>query len=216
MAKAAFATWRDRIAPVFDASQWIQLVETKAGAIISQMKVNLAEDIPNLKASRLAELEVDTLVCGAISKPLQAIISAYGIEVISFVAGNLQEVIQAWLCDRITTTTTFTMPGCQNAGRHGVKWSKGSDRKERNMNSNRQRKGGAGQTSGPGRQASRGQKGAGRGQGRTGQCIGSDGGSSAAQGTCVCPQCGHREAHQRGIPCMQQKCAQCGSALTRS
>ena len=30
---------------------------------------------------------------------------------------------------------------------------------------------------------------------------------------CVCPQCGHTQPHQRGVPCLQIKCPQCGAAL---
>ena len=29
-------------------------------------------------------------------------------------------------------------------------------------------------------------------------------------GECVCPQCGQRSPHQRGIPCFEQKCPKCG------
>ncbi|MBN1423961.1 hypothetical protein JXA88_05325 [Candidatus Fermentibacteria bacterium] len=34
-------------------------------------------------------------------------------------------------------------------------------------------------------------------------------------GFCVCPQCGHREPHERGVPCNQSQCPKCGLPLTR-
>lgn len=34
-------------------------------------------------------------------------------------------------------------------------------------------------------------------------------------GTCVCPQCGEETAHQRGVPCYQQKCPECGANMVR-
>ncbi|MBN1365003.1 MAG: hypothetical protein JW976_09390 [Syntrophaceae bacterium] len=34
-------------------------------------------------------------------------------------------------------------------------------------------------------------------------------------GYCMCPQCGHREVHARGVPCMRIKCPKCGSSMTR-
>ncbi len=34
-------------------------------------------------------------------------------------------------------------------------------------------------------------------------------------GECTCPKCGKKAAHQRGIPCYQQKCPKCGSPMTR-
>ncbi len=35
-------------------------------------------------------------------------------------------------------------------------------------------------------------------------------------GQCVCPKCGTRVAHQRSIPCYEQKCPKCGTPLTRT
>ena len=34
-------------------------------------------------------------------------------------------------------------------------------------------------------------------------------------GRCVCPKCGQSVAHQRGVPCYNQKCPKCGSSMTR-
>jgi predicted Fe-Mo cluster-binding NifX family protein len=120
MAKAAFASWNDRIAPVFDVAQWIHLVETECGQIIRQIRANVAGEAPGQKAWRLAELEVDILVCGAISRPMQAMITAYGIEVIPFIAGDLQEVIEAWLCGKLAGSDKYSMPGCRRT--RGRRW----------------------------------------------------------------------------------------------
>jgi hypothetical protein len=34
-------------------------------------------------------------------------------------------------------------------------------------------------------------------------------------GTCLCPKCGHREPHERGVPCAQKRCPKCGTAMAR-
>ncbi len=34
-------------------------------------------------------------------------------------------------------------------------------------------------------------------------------------GNCVCPNCGEKAPHARGIPCYEQKCPKCGSPMTR-
>jgi len=59
--------------------------------------------------------------------------------------------------------------------------------------------------------------GGGMGQGRGGRGAGRMGGSQAAgpDGACLCPQCGHREPHQRGVPCIQRTCPSCGTAMIR-
>jgi hypothetical protein len=35
------------------------------------------------------------------------------------------------------------------------------------------------------------------------------------EGECLCPQCGERAPHERGIPCYEQKCPKCGTAMVR-
>ncbi len=34
-------------------------------------------------------------------------------------------------------------------------------------------------------------------------------------GNCVCPDCGYKEPHQQGLPCVQKRCPQCGQMMTR-
>jgi hypothetical protein len=41
------------------------------------------------------------------------------------------------------------------------------------------------------------------------------GGSMGPPVECVCPQCGDKVPHERGVPCFQQQCPKCGTAMTR-
>ena len=109
--KAAFAVWNNRIAPVFDAARQVRIVTAESGDIISEADERLSEDMSPGKGYLLAERGVDTLVCGAITRSLLASIAAYGIEVVCFVAGDISDVIQAWLSGSIKKQA-FTMPGC--------------------------------------------------------------------------------------------------------
>ena len=113
--KAAFSVWNHRIAPVFDFARQILLVEVESGHVVGEAQESLPVDPGTGKWLRLVELGVDTLVCGAISRPLQAMVAANGIRVIPFVGGDLQEVIQAWMNGRIQDDL-FVMPGCRGRG----------------------------------------------------------------------------------------------------
>jgi len=57
---------------------------------------------------------------------------------------------------------------------------------------------------GPGLGAGRG-----RGQGRKGGRRRGAGGTTE----CVCPKCGYKEPHVRGIPCSQKECPKCGTPM---
>jgi predicted Fe-Mo cluster-binding NifX family protein len=197
--KAAFAYWENRIAPVFDVARQIRVVEAESERIVAETEEIRLDDLPVQKVIRLAGLGVGTLVCGAISRPLREMVAAYGIQVVPFVAGDLREVIQAWLKGGLKGDD-FAMPGC--CGRRRRRGIAGISKEEYSMNG--RRRGGMG-------------SGDGQGQGRGGQGRGRMGGPLAGGvgGACVCPKCGHRETHERGIPCVQKRCPKCGTAMTR-
>lgn len=199
--KTAFAYWDNRIAPVFDTARQIFVVEADLEQVIGETHETLTEDMPIRKALRLVELGIYTLVCGAISRPLYELITAYGILVIPFLAGDLREVVQAWLHNNLERDT-FAMPGCCGSGRGRRRGIFGTNKEEYEMN---------------GKGTKRTGKGGGQGRSQTGQKRGRMGGPLAAGdvGTCFCPKCGHREPHERGVPCMQKQCPKCGTAMTR-
>ncbi len=66
---------------------------------------------------------------------------------------------------------------------------------------------------GQGRGGGRGSE-AGFGTGR-GARRGRGCGGMGADGFCVCPKCGKRFPHQQGVPCLEERCRDCGVALVR-
>ena len=116
--KIAVTIWNDRIAPVFDVARDIRLVEVIDGRMLDPQEDILTGELPVQKALRLVELGVETLICGAISRPAGAMIASYGIQVVPFVAGNPEAVIMAWLKGGLTEEV-FMMPGCRRRGREG-------------------------------------------------------------------------------------------------
>lgn len=196
--KTAFAYWDNRIAPVFDIARQIYVVETESGRIIAETEELFANDMQAKKVFRIVELGISTLVCGAISRPLHAMIIGSGIRVICFVAGDLRRIIKAWL-DGNLESGKFAMPGCCRRYALLPEMTK-IDREEHLMNGRRHR--GMGQGAGQG-----------QGQGRQGRFGGFLAGG--AGGICICPKCGNREPHERGAPCLQKQCPKCGAAMIR-
>jgi len=198
--KAAFSVWNDRIAPVFDVARQVRLVETESGHIYRESDESLPDSPSPGKATRLFEFGIGTLVCGAISRPLHIMVASYGIQVIPFVAGELREVIQAWLSGGLDGDY-FAMPGCCGRGRYRLRSGNQNIFQEESLMMGR----------------NRGRMGSGGGQGQGGPRQGRMGGPSAGGpgGYCVCSQCGYSEPHERGVPCTQKQCPKCGAAMTR-
>ncbi len=196
MIKAAFSVWDRRIAPVFDVARQMLLVEAKAGQLISETHETLPDDFPMRKALCLAELGINVLICGAISRPLRDMIATYGIRVIPFIAGELDEVKWAWLAGGVDIGK-FAMPGCCGRRRRGAQATA--------MNTGEE----------GGKERKRGGMDRSIGMGRGGQLKGRSGALMAGPGNCVCTRCGHVEPHKRGSPCLQKQCPKCGATMVR-
>ncbi len=113
--KAAFAYWEGRVAPVFDEASRVLLVEAARGSVLCRCLHELPGGWQAARAMWLAEHGVDTLVCGAISRWLLRVVASYGIEVVPFVAGDVDEVVEAWIDGRLAGGR-FMMPGCRRGG----------------------------------------------------------------------------------------------------
>lgn len=213
--KTAFAHWEDRIAPVFDTARELLLVESEEGRVTREERLPLADEPPLARTLRLVTMGVETLVCGAISRALQELLQAYGIQVQGFVAGDLNEVVRAWLEGKMNQEV-FAMPGCLGRGGHG-RWS--ADKEKSMQGRGRNTGAGGGQGQGAGRRQGQGMgQGAGQGMGQGLGGRGRRGGVLAGgpAGACICPKCGHQQTHERGRPCVEQACPQCGTSLVRS
>ena len=114
--KAAFTTWRNRIAPVFDVAREVVLVEADRNVQIGSTLMSLPEGAVEPKVKQLCQQGVSILVCGAISRCAHELVKAEKIEVFSFVAGDTDRVVQAWLEGRLSQAD-FAMPGCAHRRR---------------------------------------------------------------------------------------------------
>lgn len=116
--KIAIPIYRDNVSNVFDFAHRLLLVDIESDKAVERSEVELkAESLPQ-RAGQLKSLGVDVLVCGAISQALANMVTASGIQVLPYVTGRVDDVLQGYLTGQLVQPQ-FTMPGCWPGARKG-------------------------------------------------------------------------------------------------
>ena len=109
--KIALSIWNNRISPVFDVARQVLVLDVVQGEVVNSHLETLP-DIPGQRLATLQHLQVKALVCGAISQPLVVHAQSLGMEVLPFVAGEVDDVVTACVSG-VLDNPCFAMPGCQ-------------------------------------------------------------------------------------------------------
>jgi len=118
--KIAISIWNDCVSNVFDFSSSLLLVEIENDKEISRSQIVLESRSLSQRVGQLKNLEVDVLVCGAISRSLAEMITASGIEVLAYITGDINDVLEAYKTGQLGQSQ-FTMPGCWPGARKGIR-----------------------------------------------------------------------------------------------
>ena len=100
-----------RISPVFDAAKRLLLVDIENGREVWRTEQIVEEPELGPRARRVAEFGAEVLICGAISRPLEAMLLSAGVEVIPQTCGPVEDVLKAFISGRLTEQA-YVMPGC--------------------------------------------------------------------------------------------------------
>jgi predicted Fe-Mo cluster-binding NifX family protein len=111
---------------VFDVARHLWIIDAEEGHVVGQTGRRFSSDDPQERAMRLATLQVEQLVCGAITRNSYEALAERGIKVVSFIAGDLDQVVKACLADRLKDGD-LNMPGCRRGKRHGARRYPGRD-----------------------------------------------------------------------------------------
>ena len=72
--------WGSRISPLFDTARTLLLVEVSDNRDVGRTKQGLEQVAAPQRAMALANWSVETLLCGAISRPLAGMVGMYGLD----------------------------------------------------------------------------------------------------------------------------------------
>ena len=116
--KIAIPIYNNSISNVFDFAHRLLLVDIENGKEENRSEVALESQSLSQRVGQLKSLEVDVLVCGAISRALANMVTASGIQVLPYVTGSIDDVLQAYLTGQLVKPE-FSMPGCWPGARRG-------------------------------------------------------------------------------------------------
>ncbi len=109
--KIAVTVWEHRISPVFDSGRTLLLAEIKDNVLCSTSYLAFDFDRPLELLHMLRAENVKIIICGAISEGSASILLAAGFQLISFIAGDVHRVLEAFVKGD-PLDGDFKMPGC--------------------------------------------------------------------------------------------------------
>ncbi len=116
--KIAIPVYKNSVSNTFDFARKLLVVTVEEGSETQRSEVEIAGREPAQRAARVKGLGVDVIICGAVSHFLAGMIEKTGIELIPYVTGNVEEVLQAYLSGELMGPR-FRMPGCRHGLRKG-------------------------------------------------------------------------------------------------
>jgi predicted Fe-Mo cluster-binding NifX family protein len=119
--RLAIPVWNGRVSPVFDTAAQVLVVDVEQASERSRREAALTESLPTWRVRRLVDLGVEVLICGAVSRPLAALLAGAGIRIVPWTAGPVEDVLRAYLGGELPHPQ-WMMPGCacRPRGRRGT------------------------------------------------------------------------------------------------
>jgi len=108
--RVAIPIWSDRVCTVFDFAQRLLIVDLEGNKEFERKEHALGNVPPLIRASRILHLNAQILICGAISSSLASIVINYGITIIPFICGDVDEVLNAYMTGSLADPR-FRLPG---------------------------------------------------------------------------------------------------------
>ena len=108
--RIAISIWEDKISPVLDTASKLLIIDNKAQKESSRFEANLLVQDMSQRCSFIRILDLDVLICGAVSRQFREMLKACGIKIISGISGPAEDVLNAYL-QGVLLHSGFFMPG---------------------------------------------------------------------------------------------------------
>ncbi len=133
--RVAIPIWDDKISPVLDTASKLLIVEVADQKEASRFEIYLDEHELSRRCIRIRGMDVDTLICGAVSRPFYGMLIGSGIKIIQDISGHPEDVLKAYLHGKLLSSG-FLMPGCRGDGERLGRSPINASRKQRKKGKN--------------------------------------------------------------------------------
>lgn len=128
--KIAIPVWNNCVSSAFDFAKRLLLVDIQNGSESKRQEISLKTDSIPQKANQLKSLGVEVLICGAISRALASQVVSSGIEVLPYVLGPVDEILNAYMTGQLGQSK-YAMPCSWPGARKGFRRRRGCHRGRR-------------------------------------------------------------------------------------
>lgn len=120
----ALAAYENRIASLLETANRFVVIDLPPNDFISKKIVVVMDNTLSNVIQLLHKNNITVLICGAINSCMFWAIEAAGIQVIPWITGDVDDVLEAYKND---TLEKCMMPGCFKGFRRGRRWRRGWD-----------------------------------------------------------------------------------------
>jgi predicted Fe-Mo cluster-binding NifX family protein len=110
MVRVAIPKFKSRVSPVFDTCKRVLLVDIEQQREIARSEIYLDEFSLTERVNILHKSQITSIVCSGISEMLQNMLKKLQIDLITGIAGEVDEVVDAYMAEQLDDPK-FYMPG---------------------------------------------------------------------------------------------------------
>ena len=108
--RIAISIWEDKISPVLDTASKLLIIDKDNQKESFRFEANLFEQDMPQRCSFIKKLDLDVLICGAVSRQFSEMLKASGVKIISGISGPAEDVLDAY-SQGVLLHSGFFMPG---------------------------------------------------------------------------------------------------------
>ncbi len=119
--RIAIPVWNSRVSPVMDTARRIMVVDLESNKSGQRQMIDLGGANPHELIKTLEMMEIDILICGAISAQLETQLQSINIRIYPWIRGKVDLILSAFTQGALDREE-LRLPGCHGRGRgHGFK-----------------------------------------------------------------------------------------------